>query len=218
MVVSLPMRKESVLIVHGLWMHGAVFTLLRARLRREGFDAHTFSYSSVRRDFDEHLRALAERVQSLGGSRVHLIGHSLGGLLCIRYAASGSDTRLARIVLLGSPVRGSFVAKRLAERAFGRQLLGEARAVLINGIPEAPLQNVQVGVIAGSLGIGLGRVLAALPAPHDGTVAVEETRFPGVTDSLLLPVSHSGLVFSAEVAHEAASFLRYGRFSRSGAA
>jgi hypothetical protein len=71
-----------------------------------------------------------------------------------------------------------------------------------------------LGVIAGDLGVGLGRLLGRMDAPSDGTVLVEETDLPGATAQLRLPVSHTGLVFSAEVARQAAAFLRDGRFER----
>jgi hypothetical protein len=53
-----------------------------------------------------------------------------------------------------------------------------------------------------------------MDAPSDGTVLVEETDLPGATAQLRLPVSHTGLLFSAEVARQVAAFLRNGRFER----
>jgi len=49
---------------------------------------------------------------------------------------------------------------------------------------------------------------------HDGTVAVWETRIPGLTEHLVVPVSHTGLVFSQVVADHTANFLENGRFER----
>ena len=39
-------------------------------------------------------------------------------------------------------------------------------------------------MIAGTLGVGLGAIIENLPSPNDGTVAVEETRLPGIKDHL----------------------------------
>ena len=54
--------------------------------------------------------------------------------------------------------------------------------------------------------------MGTLNSPHDGTVAVEETRLPGIADHRTITTSHSGLLFSSEVADLTASFLRGGRF------
>jgi hypothetical protein len=71
-----------------------------------------------------------------------------------------------------------------------------------------------LGVIAGDLGVGLGKLLGPMDGPNDGTVLVDETRLPGAADELRLRSSHTGLLFSAEVARQAAAFLQTGRFTR----
>jgi hypothetical protein len=60
--------------------------------------------------------------------------------------------------------------------------------------------------------MGGGRLFARLPKPNDGSVVVEETQLDGMTDHIVLPVSHSGLLFSANAALQAIHFLRHGRF------
>ena len=72
----------------------------------------------------------------------------------------------------------------------------------------------RVGVIAGSMGFGLGRLFADLDADHDGTVLVEETRLPGAKDHIVVGTSHTGMLFSGEVAEQAAHFLQHGAFKR----
>ena len=49
--------------------------------------------------------------------------------------------------------------------------------------------------------------------PNDGTICVEETELPGAADRIVLPVSHTGILFSAEAARQTASFLATGRFN-----
>jgi hypothetical protein len=70
-----------------------------------------------------------------------------------------------------------------------------------------------LGIIAGRQPLGLGRLFAAFTEPNDGTVAVSETHIPGAADSIVLPVSHFGMLVSARVARETGSFLTQGRFS-----
>lgn len=53
---------------------------------------------------------------------------------------------------------------------------------------------------------------------NDGTVLVEETILKGSADNLLMPVSHTSMVFSTAVANQVAHFLKHGKFDRPEAA
>jgi hypothetical protein len=70
-----------------------------------------------------------------------------------------------------------------------------------------------LGIIAGTQPIGVGHLLVQFEEDSDGTVAVSETRLPGATDHLVLPVSHLGMLVSPRVARETGLFLQEGRFS-----
>jgi hypothetical protein len=69
-------------------------------------------------------------------------------------------------------------------------------------------------VIAGSVGLGVGRLVANLDDAHDGTVLVEETRLPGAKDHLVVATTHTGLLVSAAVAEQTRHFLDHGMFKR----
>jgi hypothetical protein len=75
-------------------------------------------------------------------------------------------------------------------------------------------ESREVGIIAGTLGLGFGRLVATFDEDNDGTVAVSETRLPGARDHLTLPVTHMGLVWSPRVAVQIAAFLQRGAFLR----
>ena len=128
-----------------------------------------------------------------------------------------ADLPPGRAVLLGSPVQGSRTVQRLARIPFGRALIGGALAEeCVDWAPREWSGRREVGVIAGSMGLGLGRLVANLDVEHDGTVMVEETRLPGAKDHIVLATSHTGLVLSAEVAEQTRYFLEHGTFRRSG--
>jgi len=68
-------------------------------------------------------------------------------------------------------------------------------------------------VIAGSRGLGLGRLIAPdLPCPNDGVITLAETEIPGVTRRVVLEVSHSAMLISQDVARQCCAFLRSGQF------
>ncbi len=60
--------------------------------------------------------------------------------------------------------------------------------------------------------MGTGQFFAHFDEDNDGTVGVSETRIPGLADHLVLPHSHMGMLFAADVAAQVAHFLRNGRF------
>lgn len=208
------MNGEAVVLVHGLWMSGWAMALLARRLRRRGYQTYCFCYPSMHRALDANAAALQDFVRSVPGERVHLVGHSLGGLV-IRKSLSERqpNPRIGRVVSLGSPLRGSHVAGWALRHRFTRVLLGRAAPCLLEGLPEWRGMYPH-GVIAGDLPIGVGRLVPDLPRPHDGSVTVAETRVSDAVDHITLPVSHFGLLLSKRAARQVAQFLRTGAFSR----
>ncbi len=206
----------TVVLVHGLWMRGIVFALLRRRLARAGFDVRTWSYPSVCRGLDANVAAFARFVAALEAERIDLVGHSLGGVVVANLAARHPDPRLRRLVLMGAPWRGAHCAGRLLRVPVAAWLVGRSlRDWLAMAPPELP-DGVDIGVIAGTRAIGLAGALTRLPPPSDGIVGVDETRLDGARDAITLNVSHIGMLFSRPCAAQVAAFLRDGRFDRTG--
>jgi pimeloyl-ACP methyl ester carboxylesterase len=210
-------QPETVVIVHGLWVHGVVMTVLARRIASGGFRVANYSYPSVRLTLSENSERLARFCLLLGSGTLHFVGHSLGAILVARLLMDTPRFATGRAVLLAPPFNDTYAGRRLASVAAGRAAIGRSVGEWLAGERSCSLAQHDVGVIAGRVGVGLGRVIApGLPAPNDGTITVEETRAPGIRDHLILPVSHSAMVFSREVAREVCAFLRDGKFSRGG--
>lgn len=204
--------RPRVLLLHGLWLRGATLIPLRARLRAAGFEAECFDYRSVFAHPREHLARLERRIREWPGQGpVHLVGHSMGGLLSIECARAHPELPIGRILCLGSPLAGSLGAAALAERGPLGRVLGRAVHLLRQGALPLP-EGFEIGVIAGTLPLGLGHWFSRFDGAHDGTVSVAETRAPGLRAHLEVRTSHSGLILSRVVAAQAAQFLREGRF------
>jgi pimeloyl-ACP methyl ester carboxylesterase len=208
-------HKTAVVFVHGLWLTGIEATMLRRRLASElGCDTYTFHYPSVRASMHDIVRSLGEYTSRLASSTVHFVGHSLGGIVLLRFFEQSPSVPPGRIVLLGSPTRGSRAAHQVARWRVGAAIMGRNVAAEVLKTPEWRWSaERQLGVIAGDLSLGLGRLFGALGAPNDGTICVEETELPGASDRIVLPVSHTGILFSGEVARQTAAFLATGRFN-----
>ena len=213
-----------IVYVHGLWQRGAESAWLRRRLSQDlGAEARAFSYPSVAADATTNARALATYLTAIRADTLHLVGHSLGGLVILKLFEEDADAAarlpLGRIVLLGSPLRGSRTAQNLARMPFGKTIMGRAVGEELLGSRSERRRHWngarELGVIAGDLGIGLGRLVGPLGGPSDGTILVEETELDGTADRVVLRVSHTGMLFSAAVAHAAGAFLNTGRFNRS---
>lgn len=204
---------DTVLLLHGLWMNRYAMLPLAHALGRAGFATLAPSYPSMRGGLQDNVDAVARQLDAMGASRIHIVGHSLGGLLALALLQRvPPDARLGRVVLLGSPVAGCMAARRFATRPAGAWLLGATRPLWQTlPLPDVPAGR-EVGAIAGTRRVGLGSLLVDLEGAHDGVVRVEETRLQGLADHRVLPVSHSGMLLSAEVAAQCVAFLRDGRF------
>jgi pimeloyl-ACP methyl ester carboxylesterase len=206
-----------VVYVHGLWLSGRESVWLRRRLARDlAAETLAFSYPSVAADATANAQALQEFLAGIRADTLHLVGHSLGGLVILKLFEEAAAARLpaGRVVLLGSPLRGSRVAQSLARMPFGKKILGRSVGEELLAPRERRWNRSRdLGVIAGDLGIGLGRLVGTHGVPSDGTILVEETQLDGAADRVVLRVSHSGMLFSAAVARAAGAFLSTGRFA-----
>lgn len=204
---------EAIVLVHGLWMKGWCMRLLAWRLRREGFRTYCFSYSTVSANLEDNARQLHAYLQTVPNETVHWVGHSLGGIVIRALFHFFPTQRRGRIVTLATPHRGSAAARQLARQHFIRSLLGKGILQIVDGVPDAwPLPAHEIGTIGGSRSFGLGRFMATLSTPNDGTVAVAESTLAGAQDQLVLPVTHMSILTSRAVADAVVDFLRRGRF------
>jgi triacylglycerol lipase len=108
-----------VLLVHGLIDNRSVFTVMRRNLRRRGFaQVCSWNYSPLLADVARGAADLGEHIERIcaqtGHERVHVVGHSLGGLIA-RYHVQRQrgDRRVASLVTLGTPHQGSIWARML---------------------------------------------------------------------------------------------------------
>ena len=101
---------ETVVLVHGLWMHGVALLAQKHWLAQLGFVADTFSYPSIRRSLDENSHLLARYLSGFPGNGLNLVAHSLGGLVVLNMLTQATAPRIRRIVLMGSPCGGSHCA------------------------------------------------------------------------------------------------------------
>lgn len=108
--------ETPILLVHGMVDNRSVFTVLRRGLVRRGFGRiDTMNYSVLTDDIRVAAARLGEEVERIaletGYERIHVIGHSMGGLIARYYVTRlGGDRRVHTLVTLGTPHHGSYLA------------------------------------------------------------------------------------------------------------
>jgi triacylglycerol lipase len=109
---SHPAHSRPVLLVHGFGGDRSSWTLVADALTAEGLTVHTMNYAPVANSVERLAERLVAEVEELlsrtGADKVHLVGHSLGGVII---AQAISDPRLVgrvdTVITLGSPFGGS---------------------------------------------------------------------------------------------------------------
>ena len=206
------MHKETVILVHGIWVNGLDMILLRKQLEHAGYDTRRFSYHSVRSTPVENALALQTFSETVKSTVIHYVCHSLGGLVVRHLFYNYPQRTPGRVVTLGTPHNASSAARALTRFAPARLLFGRStHQGLVGNVP--PWRGThEIGVIAGTVRFGLGLLVSGVPEPNDGTVAVSETILKGMTDHITVSTSHTGMLFSKAAADQTIHFLKNGHF------
>jgi len=204
-------KRDTIVLVHGLWETSLNLRFLGFHLKKSGFDVKYFKYRSVSCDISENTQKLLNFLKSINTKRIHLAGHSLGGLVVLELLEKYSVANIGHSVIFGSPVNGSVVVREMGKNRLGKKIYGCSFDTLCNGLGLLCKHNV--GIIAGVGGKGLGQFFADLPKPHDGAVSVEETQLSSARDSICLPTSHFTMLLSKQVAMEIVEFIKSGKFA-----
>ena len=208
--------KEAVVLVHGIWSNGVDCWRLKKQLTLAGYDCYLFKYhiwSEPPADIAKRLNAFVDEIQA---PVIHFVGHSYGGILLMHLFDQFPYNKKGRVVLLASPVNGSEVSNRLIRLPFARWILGKTPEQGLTGNVPKWKGWLDIGVIAGTLPIGVGLIAGGPSPPHDGTVSVAETQLKGATDFIALPVTHTSILWSSEAAVQIITFLRVGKFGDEG--
>ena len=215
---------EAIVLLHGLGRSSRAMWALERRLSRAGYAVYNIDYSSTELPIDEIVEEVHAKLEAccLGkNARLHFVTHSLGGIVTRAYLAAYRPAELGRVVMLAPPNGGSewvdWLRDRLvADRADPVDLFPPAMLEL--GTEQTSTPNrlgpaaFELGVITGSRSWHpFGSIL--MNGPSDGTVSVSSARVEGMDDFLVVPRSHSFIMFDRAVAGEILHFLRHGRFA-----
>lgn len=195
---------ERVVVLHGLALSPALMWPLATRLKRSGWDVHRIGYPSTEHDLSAIVAMIRARLEAL--APLHIVGHSLGGVIGAALLRAEDNPAVGRVVQLGSPNLGSPQADRALKIAPARWYYGP---VLTDLRPhgQEPEPDRRIGAIVGAVWPNLAG------GQGDGVVRIESA-VAGAGDHVIVHHTHTMLPFSAEVARHAHTFLSEGHFRR----
>ena len=214
-------HRGGVLLLHGISRSPRSMRGLEAAARRAGYRTLNPGYASRARSLSRIADDLAPLVHGFAVASdgpLHIVTHSMGGLVARKLLARHPQSALGRIVMLAPPNQGSELADLLRGNLLYRAWFGPAGQELITSgdllesqVPESAAGKI--GVIAGSRSIyPLASLL--LPQPNDGRVSVASTRVEGQADHITIPTSHPFIVTNRIAIAQTLAFMRDGRFVR----
>jgi pimeloyl-ACP methyl ester carboxylesterase len=224
---------DTVVLLHGLGRGPLSLKRVELALRADGYTVRNLDYPSRSADivtladatlgpiFRDTAPANSASVPAHAtATRVHIVTHSLGGILVRQYLHDhGVPPTLGRVVMLAPPNAGSEVVDRLRDWKLFQLVNGPAGLRLGTDAASAPRalgplpSGVEVGVIAGDRTIN-PLFSALLPSRDDGKVTVAATHVGGEADHLTLPATHTWIMWRGDTVTQIAAFLRDGRFAR----
>ena len=211
----------GVVLLHGIARTPRSLKAMERALARAGFTTLNLGYPSRHKPLQQLASDIHPHVSRFAAETdgpIHFVGHSMGGILARIYLARERPANLGRVVMLGTPNRGSEVADLLRRYAVFRAFFGPAGLQLTTQLDAAltslPAVDYPLGIIAGRRTVDPIASQFVLPRPSDGRVSVASTKLDGMTDHIVMPASHPMLVLKTATIAQTIAFLRHGRFDR----
>lgn len=198
-IVKRPARRPPVILLHGLFQNRSCLFPLQWRLRAAGFDRvvsiNTPPWLEMETLTDRVRRTVEQLRAATGAEQVHLVGHSMGGIIARNYIQlQDGAPQVATCITLGSPHRGSKLAPFAVSR-LGRNLLpGSQLLTRLNAVP-----------------LPAGVQFTAIYSRHDNIIVpMENARLDGAHNIEFAGMGHTALLFSSKVAEAVVAALTAG--------
>jgi pimeloyl-ACP methyl ester carboxylesterase len=214
---------DGVLFLHGIARRASSLALMERAFGKAGYATLNLDYPSRRVSIEDLVDVIAPAAADFAArlASIHIVTHSMGGLLARAWLCRHRPGNLGRVVMLGPPNGGSEVADRLHKFRAYRRFFGPAGEQLTtrpDGRLRAAIGSVDypLGIIAGDRTLYPVESWLMLPGPNDGRVTVERTRVTGMADHITLHATHALMTRNSTVIKQALRFVGTGAFSHPG--
>lgn len=207
------------ILLHGLGQAPFMLWAMASYLRENGYVVDNMGYKTRQHSLEHHKETLKDRFnQHSHADRLDLVGHSMGGLVIREALRDAKPNNLGRVVMLGTPNKGSHVADLFEKNLFYRKFFGLVGQELTTRFQEKATADLSVdydlGVIAGTCCWTHPWFMFAMPSPHDGLVHPERTRLEGTRDYTEIHATHTLMAFNRSVQRQTLHFLQNGTFEK----
>jgi triacylglycerol lipase len=212
---------EGVVLLHGLCRSKASMYRMEHALTKAGFVVENVGYDSrshaIDKTSDVVIRRALESSRLRDCTKIHFVTHSLGGVLVRSYFDRHASDRLGRVVMLAPPNRGSEVVDRIGSWRLFRVINGPAGSELgttdSSALARLGPVTFECGVIAGDRSINWINT-AMIAGNDDGKVSVERTKVKGMSEHVVVHVTHPFIMKKPEVIELTTRFLANGTFKK----
>jgi hypothetical protein len=214
-------KTEFVLLLHGMGRTRFSMRKVARFLEDRGYKVMNISCPSTTEPIpviaDTYVKQAIDTCMKQGADKIHVVTHSLGGIVIRQYLQNNSLPDGSRIVMLGPPNKGSQVADFLMDFFLYKWAMGDAGQSL--GTNGDSLVNMlgpvdeDIGIIAGTRTVDPISSLL-IPGADDGKVSVDSTMLDEMTDFITIPKSHPFMASSRTIMHQIEYFLENGKFDK----
>lgn len=213
--------KKALLLIHGLFTNELVMKYLEKKFVDKNYKVYQFNYNSFKYS-EKTLKAFHNYlcyIKSENVKEISIIGHSLGGLLARNYIHTFNDypVEIKSLVTIGTPHNQSQCAQNVMNSIF-KNFLGSSGDSGLTIRLSPWTSSIPLGCIAGKHTSVIGANFFLLNkrnlGDNDGTVFVEEAILENCQDNIVLPGSHTGLLFKPYVFEQCLNFVEKNKFNK----
>ena len=209
---------ELVICIHGLAETPMIMAPAELMFRTNGYRVWNIAYPSTLQPIEElaDQYIAPRRDEAAAASRVHVVTHSLGGVLLHYCLQAHRPRRLGRVVMTSPGLHGSEAIEVYRHNPLYRLIYGPAAGQSGTGddafarvLPKSV--DYELGVIAGA--VSLDPVASTfIPWPNDGKISAARTWLAGLDDHIVLPLPHDVTCSHPLALFQIWSFIQSGRF------